>query len=67
ASALFGEAKLQDGKYTPPPPETRIALNKYLELSPFGPHAQLVRDMLDELDAPVQTPVTPPRPTVKKK
>jgi tetratricopeptide (TPR) repeat protein len=67
ASALFGEAQLQDGKYTPPPPETRTALNKYLELSPFGPHAQLVRDMLDKLDAPVQTTVTPPRPTVKKK
>lgn len=67
ASALFGQAQLQNGKYTPPPPETRDALNKYLELSPFGAHAQMVRDMIDKLDAPVETTVTSKKTSAKKK
>jgi tetratricopeptide (TPR) repeat protein len=66
ASALFGKGQVRNGKYSPPPPETRAALNKYLELSPFGSHAQLVREMLDKLDSPVET--TPPaaKSAVKK-
>jgi tetratricopeptide (TPR) repeat protein len=67
ASALFGKGQVQNGKYTPPPPETRATLNKYLELSPFGSHAQLVREMLDKLDAPVATTPAPARSAVKKK
>jgi tetratricopeptide (TPR) repeat protein len=67
ASALFGKGQVQNGKYTPPPPETRAALNKYLELSPFGSHAQLVREMLDKLDAPVTTTPAPAKSTVKKR
>jgi tetratricopeptide (TPR) repeat protein len=52
AAALFGKGILQDGKFTAPP-ETRDALNKYLQLSPFGSHAQIVREMLEKLDAPI--------------
>lgn len=67
ASALFGKGMVQDGKYTPPPPETRAVLNKYLELAPFGPHAQMVREMLDKLDAPVETPPTAAKSAARKK
>lgn len=67
ASALFGEGQLKNGKYTPPPPETRSVLNKYLELSPFGAHADLVREMLEKLDAPVPTAAAPPKSSAKKK
>jgi tetratricopeptide (TPR) repeat protein len=66
AAALFGKGQVQNGKYTPPPPETRAALNKYLELSPFGSHAQYVREMLEKLDAPVET-AAPPKAAAKKK
>lgn len=67
ASALFGKGKVQNGKYTPPPPETRAALNKYLELAPFGPHAQMVREMIDKLDAPIEAAPTTAKSAVKKK
>jgi tetratricopeptide (TPR) repeat protein len=66
AAALFGKGQVQNGKYSAPPPETRAALNKYLELAPFGSHAQLVRDMLDKLDNPVET-AAPAKAAVKKK
>jgi tetratricopeptide (TPR) repeat protein len=52
AAALFGKGTLQNGKFTAPP-ETRDALNKYLQLAPFGSHAQIVREMLEKLDAPI--------------
>jgi tetratricopeptide (TPR) repeat protein len=52
AVALFGKGTLQNGKFTAPP-ETRDALNKYLQLAPFGSHAQIVREMLEKLDAPI--------------
>jgi tetratricopeptide (TPR) repeat protein len=61
ASALFGTGKLEQGRYAPPA-ETRAALNKYLELAPFGPHAQLVREMLDKLDAAIDTSYKPGKP-----
>jgi tetratricopeptide (TPR) repeat protein len=67
ASALFGMGQVQNGKYSPPPPETRAALNKYLELAPFGSHAQLVREMLDKLDAPVEPASPAAKSTIKKK
>ena len=54
AAALFGKATLQNGKFTAPP-ETRDTLNKYLQLAPFGSHAQIVREMLEKLDAPIAT------------
>ena len=67
AAALFGKGQVQNGKYSPPPPETRAALNKYLELAPFGSHAQLAREMLDKLDAPVEAALPAAKSTVKKK
>jgi tetratricopeptide (TPR) repeat protein len=54
AAALFGKGTLQNGKFTAPP-GTREALNKYLQLAPFGSHAQIVREMLEKLDAPIET------------
>jgi tetratricopeptide (TPR) repeat protein len=47
-SALFGLGRLEYGKYVAPP-QTRETLNKYLGLSPSGPHAEAVRGMLDKL------------------
>jgi tetratricopeptide (TPR) repeat protein len=64
ASSLFGKGSLEKGKYMPPP-ETRAALNKYLELSPFSQHAQLVREMLDKLDAAEDADPKPPKPAAK--
>lgn len=64
AAALFGKGGVDHGKYTAPP-ETRAALNKYLELAPFGQHAQLVREMLDKLDAPIDTRYKPGKPDKK--
>ncbi|HJX83823.1 MAG TPA: carboxypeptidase regulatory-like domain-containing protein [Candidatus Angelobacter sp.] len=49
-SILFGEGKLQQGRYQAPD-GTREALNKYLELNPEGQNAPNVRAMLAKLDA----------------
>jgi tetratricopeptide (TPR) repeat protein len=64
AVSLFGKGKLVAGKYAPPE-EARVALNKYLELSPFGEHAQLVREMIDKLNEYLDTSAKPAK-TVKK-
>jgi tetratricopeptide (TPR) repeat protein len=47
-SALFGLGRLEYGKYVAPP-QTRATLNKYLGLTPSGPHADAVRGMLEKL------------------
>jgi tetratricopeptide (TPR) repeat protein len=66
AVSLFGKGALVAGKYAPPE-EARVALNKYLELSPFGEHAHLVREMIDKLNETMDTDTAPkPRKTVKK-
>jgi tetratricopeptide (TPR) repeat protein len=66
AVSLFGKGTLAAGKYAPPE-QARVALNKYLELSPFGEHAQLVREMIDKLNEAMDTQTAPkPRKTVKK-
>ncbi len=64
AAALFGKGTSQDGTYRAPP-ETREVLNKYLELAPFGEHARLVREMLDKLDAPLETTHRPGKAVTK--
>lgn len=56
ASALFGRGSLDHGKYNAPE-GTREAINKYLELAPFGEHAQYAREMLDKLDSTIETTV----------
>jgi tetratricopeptide (TPR) repeat protein len=66
AVSLFGKGTLAAGKYAPPE-EARVALNKYLELSPFGEHAHLVREMIDKLNEAMDTDTAAkPRKTVKK-
>jgi Tfp pilus assembly protein PilF len=53
--ALVGKAQMgADGKLMPPP-GTKEAFQKYLELEPNGPYAQSCKDMLTSLDASVQT------------
>jgi tetratricopeptide (TPR) repeat protein len=47
-SVLFSLGRLEYGKYVVPP-QTRESLNKYLEITPSGPHAEAVRGMLDKL------------------
>jgi len=69
---LVSKAQMSaDGKLTPPP-GTKEAFQKYLELEPTGPYAQAAKDMLTSLDATVQTqyanPNAPPaKKTTKKK
>jgi tetratricopeptide (TPR) repeat protein len=58
ASALFGRGTLNHGKYTAPE-GTRETFNKYLELSPFGEHANYVREMLEKLDSTIDTTYKP--------
>jgi tetratricopeptide (TPR) repeat protein len=58
ASILFGQGQLEHGKYVVPPGTTE-ALNKYLEYAPFGEHARTVRDMIDQLNKPMATPLKP--------
>jgi tetratricopeptide (TPR) repeat protein len=64
ASSLFGRGTLDHGKYNAPE-GTRETLNKYLELSPFGEHANYVREMLEKLDSTIDTAYKPSK-TVKK-
>jgi tetratricopeptide (TPR) repeat protein len=64
AISLFGKGTLVARKYAPPE-EARVALNKYLELSPFGEHAQLVREMIDKLNEYLDTPAKPAKPSKK--
>jgi len=45
-SALFAQGKDVNGKYVAPP-ESIVALNKYLELAPAGPHAAEAKQMIE--------------------
>ncbi len=64
ASALFGKGAQKQEKYAVPA-GTREALNKYLEFAPFGHHVQAVREMLDKLDARIETTSKPSKPVKK--
>jgi tetratricopeptide (TPR) repeat protein len=64
ASALFGRGALDHGRYNVPD-GTRETLNKYLELSPFGEHANYVREMLDKLDSTIDTTYKAAKPRKK--
>ncbi len=54
-SALYGDGKLDANNKYVVPPGTAEALNKYLELSPDGPHAADVKAMLEALGVPIVT------------
>jgi Tfp pilus assembly protein PilF len=64
---LVSKAQMSaDGKLTPPP-GTKEAFQKYLEIEPTGPYAQAAKDMLTSLDATVQTQyANPSAPPAKK-
>ncbi|HWZ43928.1 MAG TPA: carboxypeptidase-like regulatory domain-containing protein [Candidatus Saccharimonadales bacterium] len=66
AAALLGSGRLQQGKLVAPP-ETREAINKYLELAPQGHHAADARSLLEKLDSEVETSYKPKTGVVKKK
>jgi tetratricopeptide (TPR) repeat protein len=57
-SILFGQGRLEHGKYAVPPGTTE-ALNKYLELAPNGEHARTVRDMINQLNKEMPAPYKP--------
>ncbi len=54
AVILFGQGQVEHGKYAVPPGTTE-ALAKYLELAPYGEHAGTVKDMIAQLNKPVET------------
>jgi tetratricopeptide (TPR) repeat protein len=58
ASILFGQGQVENGKYTVPPGTTE-ALNKYLQYAPFGEHVRTVRDMIDQLNKPMEPEYKP--------
>jgi tetratricopeptide (TPR) repeat protein len=51
---LFGQGQVKQGKFVVPP-GTAEALNKYLENDPEGTHAGEVREMMNQLNRPVET------------
>jgi tetratricopeptide (TPR) repeat protein len=51
---MIGKATLQGDKMVAPP-GTAEAFNKYLELAPTGPYADVAKQMLATIGAPVQT------------
>jgi len=68
---LVSKAQMSaDGKLNPPP-GTKEAFQKYLELEPTGPFAEQAKGMLASLDATVQTqyanPSAPAKKSTKKK
>jgi tetratricopeptide (TPR) repeat protein len=65
ASILFGQGKLEHGKYVVPP-GTSEALNKYLEYAPFGERASSVRAMIDKLNEEIELKTQTPTPTPYK-
>ena len=65
-SMMKGSVDPKTGQQTYPP-DTASALKKYLELQPNGPHAQEAAAMLQALGEQVQTKVTVPSATKKKK
>ncbi len=62
----YGSLQMMQGKVDPKtgkqayPPETAVALKKYLELQPNGPHAQEATAMLQAMGEQVQTNITAP-------
>jgi tetratricopeptide (TPR) repeat protein len=65
ASILFGQGKLEHGKYVVPP-GTSESLNKYLEYAPFGERASSVRAMIDKLNEEIELKTQTPTPTPYK-
>jgi tetratricopeptide (TPR) repeat protein len=64
---LVSKAQMSaDGKLTPPP-GTKEAFQKYLELEPTGPFADQAKGMLSSLDSTVQTQYANPNAPAKKK
>jgi tetratricopeptide (TPR) repeat protein len=69
----YGSLLMMQGKVDPKtgqqtyPPDTATALKKYLELEPNGKHAQEANAMLQALGEKVQTNITAPGATPKKK
>jgi tetratricopeptide (TPR) repeat protein len=53
AAILFGQGQVEQGRLVVPPGATE-ALNKYLEYEPSGQHAAAVRDMINQLNRPVE-------------
>lgn len=65
-SMMKGTVDPKTGQQTYPP-DTAPALKKYLDLQPSGPHAQEATAMLQALGETVQTKITNPNATTKKK
>jgi tetratricopeptide (TPR) repeat protein len=69
----YGSLQMMLGKVDPKtgaqtyPPETAPALKKYLELQPTGPHAQEAAAMLEAMGEKVETKISNPAVTGKKK
>ncbi|HEY3937179.1 MAG TPA: carboxypeptidase regulatory-like domain-containing protein [Bryobacteraceae bacterium] len=69
----YGSLQMMQGKVDPKtgaqsyPPETAPALRKYLELQPNGVHAQEATAMLQAMGEKVETKITNPAATSKKK
>ncbi len=63
---LIGKATLQGDK-TIAPPGTAEAFNKYLELQPTGPYADVAKQMLATIGAPVETSFGTKKKTPPKK
>jgi tetratricopeptide (TPR) repeat protein len=69
----YGSLQMMLGKVDPKtgaqayPPETATALKKYLEQQPNGPHAAEAAAMLEAMGEKVQTKITNPDATGKKK
>ena len=58
ASVLFGQGRMEDGKYIVPLGTTE-SLNRYLEYAPFGQHTAAVRSMIDKMNAGVEMQYKP--------
>lgn len=69
----YGSLLMMQGKVDPKsgkqsyPPETVIALKKYVELQPSGPHSQEANAMLQAMGEQVQTNITAPGAKKKKR
>jgi len=68
----YGSLLMMQGKVDPKsgqqtyPPDTAVALKKYVDIAPTGPHAQEAAAMLQALGEKVQTNVTVPGAKKKK-
>ena len=69
----YGVLQVNQGKVDPKtgaqsyPPDTGMALKKYLDLQPNGPHAAEVTAMLQVIGEKVETKISNPNSTTKKK